>query len=138
MLRENKIINPGVGLLEYGTVFALGGFGYGLLEILWRGYTHWSMIVTGACCLGSIYRWHKSHQAAAWMPFCLFCGAVITAFELLAGILVNVIGKMNVWDYSGFRIHLFGQICLPYSILWCFLGLPIKLICTKLEAVFCA
>ena len=28
-------------------VFAIGAVSYSLIEILWRGYTHWTMMITG-------------------------------------------------------------------------------------------
>ena len=28
-------------------IFSIGACGYGLIEILWRGYTHWSMLGAG-------------------------------------------------------------------------------------------
>ena len=37
-------------VLEYGCVFAAGGLGYGGLELLWRGRTHWSMLLCGGVC----------------------------------------------------------------------------------------
>ena len=115
--------NAGVRLFTDITVFLLGGIGYGFLEILWRGYTHWSMLLTGGVCLGTIYRFYQKNRGLPIGIFCLFCGMIITGFELLAGILVNVIGRMEVWDYSNYRLNLFGQICLPYSLLWMPVGL---------------
>ena len=37
-------------VLEYGGVFTAGGLGYGGLELLWRGRTHWSMLLCGGVC----------------------------------------------------------------------------------------
>ena len=31
-------------------LFSIGAMGYGLIEILWRGYTHWSMLTAGGIC----------------------------------------------------------------------------------------
>ena len=31
-------------------LFLFGGTGYALLELLWRGFTHWSMFVLGGVC----------------------------------------------------------------------------------------
>ena len=28
-------------------LFLIGSFGYGSLELLWRGFTHWTMALTG-------------------------------------------------------------------------------------------
>lgn len=123
--------------LEYGMIFATGGIGYGALEILWRGYTHWSMLLTGGGCLCSIYAWHKAHPDASVFKSCLVSGAVITGFEFIVGVIVNLWMKWNVWDYSRFRLNLLGQICLPYSLLWCVLGIPIRMLCRKLQTLFC-
>ena len=43
-------------LREYAGLFVAGAVGYSLLEILWRGYTHWTMGVTGGLCLSTLYR----------------------------------------------------------------------------------
>ena len=31
-------------------VFTFGGTGYCLIELLWRGHTHWTMYLTGGLC----------------------------------------------------------------------------------------
>ena len=35
-------------LINHGLRWAIGGLLYGLLEIIWRGHTHWTMIVLAA------------------------------------------------------------------------------------------
>lgn len=35
-------------LINHGLRWAIGGLLYGLLEIIWRGHTHWTMIVLGS------------------------------------------------------------------------------------------
>ena len=63
--------------------------------------------------------------------------AVITAFELVTGVIVNLWLKLNVWDYSDAPINFLGQICLKYSIFWFFLTIPcIKLYDWMKENVF--
>ena len=36
-------------------VFVLGGGAYGLMEILFRGHTHWTMLVTGGACVLTLF-----------------------------------------------------------------------------------
>ena len=36
-------------------VFLLGGTAYGMMEILFRGYTHWTMVLTGGACILTLY-----------------------------------------------------------------------------------
>ena len=38
-------------MFEYLMVFLLGGAGYCLIEVLWRGFTHWSMALAGGGAL---------------------------------------------------------------------------------------
>ena len=35
---------------KYALFFSIGGAGYGLLELLWRGYTHPTMLLAGGIC----------------------------------------------------------------------------------------
>ena len=36
-------------------IFLVGCVSYGMIEILFRGFTHWSMVLTGGACLVSLY-----------------------------------------------------------------------------------
>ena len=51
-------------------------------------------------------------------------GAVITTVEFLTGIIVNIILGWNIWNYSGMRANLFGQICAVFTIIWVLLSIP--------------
>jgi len=44
--------------------------------------------------------------------------AVITAFELAAGLLLNVRMGLEVWDYADLPLNFMGQISLRYFLLW--------------------
>ncbi len=105
-------------------IFVAGGLTYGLLEIIWRGYTHISMFVVGGLCLviiGSIDE-GKSSPCLLWQA-CLG-SLTITAMEFTSGVIVNLVMKLDVWDYSMLPFNVMGQICLPYSILWLVLSIP--------------
>lgn len=114
-------------------LFAIGGIAYGLIEILWRKYTHWTMLITGGVCFVVLYRlFTKVVNAALWQK-CIIGSGVITAIELVAGCIINIWGKMNVWDYSSMPINLCGQICALYSVLWGLLSIPIVAICNIIK-----
>jgi len=66
---------------------------------------------------------------------CLVGGLVITAIEFVAGAIVNVRLKLNVWDYSKMPLNLYGQVCLPFSLLWCLLTLPISFLSSYLATL---
>lgn len=36
---------------EYAFVYLFGGIMYGLMEVIWRGHTHWTMTLTGGTAL---------------------------------------------------------------------------------------
>ena len=40
---------------EVLTVYAIGSIGYRMIEVLWRGRTHWTMGICGGVCFLFIY-----------------------------------------------------------------------------------
>ena len=103
--------------------FLLGALGYGALEILWRGRTHWSMLLAGGACLCGIKKICRRKQGL--FSSALRCAGMITTAEFCIGMLVN--RRYAVWDYRGRRGNVLGQICPMYSILWFALSLPFVL-----------
>lgn len=111
---------------EYSLAYLIGALGYTVLEILWRGYTHWSMTITGGACFLGFHIMNRKCRRAPLFKRCLFGCGIITALELIVGCVVNLIFKMKVWDYSGNRFNILGQICLGYSVLWFLLCIPLN------------
>ncbi len=108
---------------EYLAALIFGGVIYGALETLFRGYTHPSMLVTGGLCFSGLYAIEKHSPLPLPAKACL--GALlITAAELIAGCVCNLWLGWGVWDYSHMAYNLWGQICLPFSLLWLVLTLP--------------
>ena len=103
----------------------LGGTLYVLLELLWRGRSHVSMFCAGGLALLLLHGLFLRFALPLFAQ-CLVGGLVITAIEFVAGAIVNVHLKLNVWDYSKMPLNLYGQVCLPFSLLWCLLTLPIS------------
>jgi uncharacterized membrane protein len=99
-------------------VFILGGVSYGMLEILFRGYTHWTMVLTGGACMLTLYTlegWLLS------MPLLLGAAAgalIITSYEFAVGYIVNVRLGWQVWDYSGLAGNIMGQVCPIFTFAW--------------------
>lgn len=114
---------------EYAMVFATGGIGYTLVELLWRGYSHWTMTLTGGACLTFIYINEKVHGYAPVWKKCLAGSLFISTSELVVGFFVNIVLKWNVWDYSKQFFNLFGQVCPLYSGLWFLLCFPVIYLC---------
>ncbi len=104
-------------------MFPIGALGYGLIEILWRGYTHFSMLLAGGICFVTFAKiGEKFKTSSAFAKACLG-SAFVTAIELVFGIFFNIILKRNVWDYSKMPFNFKGQICLLYSLFWVLLSL---------------
>ena len=106
------------------SVFLLGACAYGTMEILFRGYTHWTMLITGgACVLTMYYMWDWILN----LPVVLgaLAGAlIITFYEFFVGVLVNLKLGWQVWDYSALPGNILGQICPAFTAIWfcvCFL-----------------
>ena len=99
-------------------VFLLGGAAYAMIEILFRGHTHWSMVLTGGSCILTFYLlldWISSQ------PLILSAAAgalIITAYEFTVGCIVNLRFGWNVWDYSDLQGNLLGQICPAFTAVW--------------------
>lgn len=111
-------------LYKYAILGITGGFIYSLIEVVSRGYTHWSMFLLGGICfvflglLNEIFSWGTP------LLLQMLCGAVIiTALEFITGCIVNLWLGWGVWDYSNEKFNLYGQICIKYSCYWFFLSL---------------
>ena len=104
--------------------FLFGALGYGMIEILWRGRTHISMLFLGGLCF-SFIRCLEGRSKKNILLKALFSALFITGTEFAAGCAVNLWWRLNVWDYSAYRLNLLGQICLLYSVLWFFLSFAV-------------
>lgn len=106
-------------LLKNLLLFIFGGSLYCVVELLYRGYTHWTMFFLGAGCfvtIGLINEYIEWH-IIIWKQM-LIGSVIITVLEFICGCVVNLLLGWNVWDYSNLPLNLFGQICLPFSIVW--------------------
>ena len=117
-------------------VFMLGGAIYGVIEVLWRGYTHFSMIIAGGTCFSIFYKINEKFKKLSKIAKCFIGCSIITCVEFIFGIIFNVILKMGVWDYSDMPFNILGQICPLFSFFWFILSFPIIYFSNKLEKFF--
>ena len=104
-------------------LFLIGGSLYVMIELLYRGRSHWTMFLLGGICFLALG--HINYYLSWDTPLLLqmLIGAVlITVLELLTGWIVNICLGWNVWDYSRMRFNFYGQISLISSIGWYFLS----------------
>ena len=106
-------------LSEYLFLWALGGCIYYGFEILFRGFSHWSMFVLGGICLifftvqGRMVHW----EDPLWKQI-LRCTIFVTSMEFITGIIVNKWLRLGVWDYSNLPFQIFGQVCLQFAVIF--------------------
>jgi uncharacterized membrane protein len=109
---------------KYLFLFCIGGLLYMSIEILYRGYTHWSMGILGGISFVSI---GLINEILSWdTPLAiqaLIGSIMITLYEFITGVILNIWLGLGIWDYSNLPFNILGQICLPFSIIWYFLSI---------------
>lgn len=114
-------------LSKYLFFWALGGAVYYSFEVMFRGFSHWSMFILGGICLlffylqGKVSKWREP----LWKQT-LRCIIFVTSMEFITGIIINKWLHYGVWDYSDQPLQLFGQICVPFTVIFsglCVLGI---------------
>ena len=105
--------------LKHIFLFVTGGLLYNIVELAYRGWTHWTMFFLGGICficlglINEIIFW----EMPLWQQ--VFIGAcIITGLEFITGCIVNRWLGWGVWDYSEMLGNILGQICPQYFILW--------------------
>lgn len=95
-------------------LFLFGAAGYPVLELIFRGRTHYSMALAGGASAVMIGKISKLHVPFLVKP--ALCMTAITGIEALCGMIWN--RKYQVWDYRHLPLNWRGQVCLPFSLLW--------------------
>ena len=112
-------------------LFTIEGFLYFGIEFLFKtfisnGTIHWSMFLLGGLCgiligeINEIIPWEMSIIKQG-----IIGAAIITLLEFIFGIILNIILKLGIWDYSNLPFNICGQICLPFSFAWFVLALVV-------------
>lgn len=106
-------------------LWSFGGTVYFLLEVAWKTFRgeperiSWTMLVLAvALCVpveraGAELPW----TCPLWLQSAA-CAALVTAAELLAGLVLNVWLGLGIWDYSNLRWNLWGQVCPQFFLVW--------------------
>lgn len=100
-------------------LFAAGGLLYNIVELAYRGWTHWTMFLLGGLCfvclglINEIIPWTMPLWQQMTIGSC-----IITGLEFVTGYIVNIWIGWGVWDYNGMPGNVLGQICPQYCVLW--------------------
>ncbi len=111
-------------------LFLIGGFIYYMVEVAWRGWSHWTMFILGGICFlfaGGLNE-RISWEMPLWKQVLIADGFVLIG-EFITGCIVNLWLGWNVWDYSDLPFNLLGQSCPQFAILF----LPLCLIAIILD-----
>ena len=116
---NHKLLN------KYLFLFDVGGLLYVMIELIWRGHSHWTMFILGGLCfiylglINEVLHW----ETPLWLQI-LIGAAGITILEFSTGCIVNLVLGWNVWDYSNLPGNFLGQICPQYMLIW----MPVSLV----------
>ena len=118
-------------LIPYTVIFLVSGFIYTALEILWRGYSHWTMFVCAGLCGLAMANINNN-----WLEFdtdfriqVVASALICILMEFIFGIIFN--GDFTIWDYRGLwgTIHWLGdQVNVLFFGVWMVIslfGLPL-------------
>ena len=103
-------------------LFLSCGFIYCMIEILFSGWSHWSMFVLtgflGVFCVDSIN--NTLSFDCDYIVQILISTILCTIGEGISGIILNVWLQLNVWDYSKmtFGTFFFGQCNVLFCFAW--------------------
>ena len=105
----------------------IGGFGYMALELICRGFTHWSMGLLGGAMLTALWYLNRACADRPLLLRALLGAGIITAGEFITGCVVTLLLGWRVWSYAAQPGNLLGQICPLFSFLWFLLCIPLLL-----------
>ena len=95
--------------------FWMGAIGYPLIELAYRRRTHPAMALAGGLAAAVLRQISKTDRPL-WQQ-ALLGGLVITGIEYGIGMVFN--RSYRVWDYRRMPFNVQGQICLPFTLVWC-------------------
>lgn len=106
-------------IIKYFIIFLICGAAYYLVEILYRGYSHWTMYLLGGWC--GLYADMQNERIEWDYPFwkqALKVEATVLISEFITGCIVNLWLGWNVWNYQDLRFNVLGQTSLTFALLF--------------------
>ena len=112
-----------------------GGTVYFLLEVGFKTLTShperisWTMLVVAVILCIPVERCGAELPwgCPLWLQAAA-CSALVTAVELVAGVVLNLWLRLGIWDYSHLPLNLLGQICPQFALVWwvlCLVFIPV-------------
>ena len=113
-------------IIPYSIIFIISGLIYIMLELLWRGRTHWTMFICAGLCglvIANVNNNFLSFETDFRIQV-IVSALCCTTFEFLFGLIFN--GNFTIWDYRGMwgTIHWLGdQVNILFFGVWLLISL---------------
>lgn len=104
--------------IKYLILLLVGGTAYYYIEILARGFSHWTMFIVGGICFILIGIINEITPKMSLLKQMLLSAVIITVVEFIAGYILNIWLEMNIWDYTDEIGNILGQICPKHTVYW--------------------
>lgn len=134
MNKRKKVI---YNIIKYPIIFIAGAIIYMAIEVMYRGFTHWSMGILGGLSLVLIGLIDEvSEKEIPLLVQAPIASMIITLLEYYTGCIVNIRLGWNIWDYSNLPWNVDGQVCLLFSLIWMVLGAVAVVIDNYMRYIF--
>lgn len=105
-------------LIKYFILLLIGGVAYYCIEILARGFSHWTMFFVGGICFILIGIINEITPKMPLIHQMILSAVIITAIEFISGCVLNLWLGLGIWDYSENFGNILGQICPKHTVYW--------------------
>lgn len=103
---------------KYAVLLLTGGTAYYLIEIIARGFSHWTMFLVGGICFILVGIINEITPKMPLIRQMLLSAVIITAVEFISGCILNIWLGLSIWDYTDEIGNIFGQICPKHTVYW--------------------
>jgi uncharacterized membrane protein len=105
-------------LIRFIIVGTFSGLVYMGIEVLYRNYTHWTMMICSGLAVSIIGLFDEDKRKSLKIYQQCFIGMVIaTLCELITGLTTRHFG-LTIWDYSNEWMNYKSIICPLFSLVW--------------------
>lgn len=105
-------------IIKYLILLIVGGTAYYGIELLARGFSHWTMVLVGGICFILVGIINEITPKIPLLRQMFLSAIIITSVEFISGCILNLCLGLNIWDYSENFGNILGQICPKHTIYW--------------------
>lgn len=108
--------------IMYTILYIIMGAIYCLIEMIFRGHTHWTMFLLGGLCgvLIGLLNEKKFTWDTSIITMVIYAEMIVLPLEFITGVILHKILKIHppIWDYSDLPFNLWGQSSLLFAIMF--------------------